>query len=140
MSGKHHYLWNETTPRRTASRACSAPIRGWDRMAHVLEAVARSDLALEIEFIDGETLHRWRDLIVDVVDHPPDWERFRYVASRHLREAGIETPEQFEEFLRSLPDLVDETLRYLTEARVREFMGSAVQGSVTAVKEYLECA
>jgi len=109
-------------------------------MANVLEAVAKSDLALEIEFIDGETLRRWKELILDVVDHPPDWERFRYVASRHLREAGIETPEQFEEFVRSLPDLVDETLRYLTEGRVREFMDSAVQGSVTAVKEYLECA
>src|SRR3972149_92563 len=40
-------------------------------MAHVLEAVARSDLALEIDFIDGDTLHRWRELILDVVDHPP---------------------------------------------------------------------
>ena len=109
-------------------------------MAHVLEAVARSDLALEIDFIDGDTLHRWRELILDVVDHPPDWERFRYIAGRHLREAGIETPEQFEEFVRSLPDLADETLRYLTEGRVREFMDSAVQGSVAAVKEYLECA
>jgi hypothetical protein len=109
-------------------------------MAHVLDAVARSDLALEIDFIDGDTLHRWRELILEVVDHPPDWERFRYIAGRHLREAGIETPEQFEEFLRSLPDLVDETLRYLTERRVGEFMDSAVQGSVAAVKEYLECA
>src|SRR3972149_615969 len=71
---------------------------------------------------------------------PPDWERFRFIASRHLREAGIETPEQFEEFVRSLPDLVDETLRYLTEGRGREVMGSARRGSVTAVKEYLECA
>ena len=109
-------------------------------MAHVLEAVARSDLALEIEFIDGDTLRRWKDVILDVVDHPPDWDRFRFIASRHLREAGIETPEQFEEFVRSLPDLVDETLRYLTEGRVREFMDSALQGSTAAVKEYLECA
>ena len=109
-------------------------------MAHVLDEVARSDLALEIDFIDGETLHRWRDVILDIVDHPPDWERFRYVAGRHLREAGIETPEQFEEFLHSLPDLVDETLRYLTEERVREFMERSLEQGVVAVKEYLQCA
>src|SRR3989337_1193922 len=58
-------------------------------MAHVLEAVARSDLALEIDFIDGDTLHRWRELILEVVDHPPDWERFRYIGGRPPREAGI---------------------------------------------------
>ena len=109
-------------------------------MGHVLDAVARSDLSLEIGFIDGDTLHRWKDVILDVVDHPPDWDRFRYTASKHLKEAGIESPGQFEEFLRSLPDLVDETLRYLTEKRVREFMERSQEASVDAVKEYLECA
>ncbi len=111
-----------------------------DLMAHVLDAVARADLELEIDFIDGDTLSRWKDVIVDVVDHPPDWERFRYIAGRHLREAGIETAEKFEEFLRSLPDLVDETLRYLTEERVNEFMERSLERGVGAVKEYLECA
>ena len=109
-------------------------------MTHVLHEVSRSDLALQIDFIDGETLHRWKDVIVEVIDHPPDWQRFRSVAGRHLREAGIESPQQFEEFLRSLPDLVDETLRYLSEKRVREFMERSVEQGVGALKEYLECA
>jgi hypothetical protein len=109
-------------------------------MAHVLNEIARSDLALNVEVIDGETLGRWKDIILDVVNHPPDWERFRYIASRHLRAAGIESPEQFQEFVRSLPDLVDETLRYLGEKRVREFMRRSLEESVGAVKEYLECA
>jgi hypothetical protein len=108
-------------------------------MGHVLTKIARSDLALEIDFIDGYTLSRWKDVILDVVRQPPDWERFRYLAGRHLREAGIESPEQFQEFLGSLPDLVDETLRYLTEERVREFMERSLERSVGAVKEYLEC-
>lgn len=111
-----------------------------DLMAHVLDEVARSDLALEIDFIDADTLGRWKELILEVVNHPPDWDRFRYLAGRHLREAGIETPEQFQEFVRSLPDLVDETLRYLTEKRLREFMGRSVDQSLEAVRGYLECA
>lgn len=109
-------------------------------MAHVLNEIARSDLALDIELIDSDTLGRWKDIILDVVNHPPDWERFRYIASRHLRAAGIETPEQFEEFLRSLPDLAEETLRYIGEKRVQEFMERSREESVRAVKEYLGCA
>jgi len=109
-------------------------------MGHVLNEVARCDLALEIDFIDGDTLRRWQEVMIDVVNHPPDWERFRYVAGRHLREAGIESPEAFEEFVRSLPDLVDETLRYLTEERVRAFAEESLKRSTEAVKEYLECA
>jgi hypothetical protein len=109
-------------------------------MAHVVEAVARCELALEIDFIDGDTLRRWQEVMVDVVNHPLDWERFRYVAGRHLREAGIESPEAFQEFVRSLPDLVEETLRYLTEERVQAFVEESRSRSLEAVKEYLECA
>jgi hypothetical protein len=109
-------------------------------MAHILNEIARSNLAPDVEVIDGETLGRWKHIVLDVVNHPPDWERFRYVASRHLRAAGIESPAQFQEFLRSLPDLVDETLRYLGEKRLRKFKKRSVEESMAAVKEYLECA
>jgi hypothetical protein len=111
-----------------------------DLMAHVMDAVARCDLKVDVDIIDGDTLGRWKDLIVDVVNHPPDWDRFRMIAGRHLREAGIESPEQFEEFLRSLPDLIDETLRYLTEERVGEFLEQSRELSLAAVKGYLQCA
>jgi hypothetical protein len=109
-------------------------------MAHILNEIARSDLALDVEIIDGDTLGRWKEIILEVVNHPPDWERFRYIASRHLRAAGIESPGQFQEFLQSLPELVDETLRYLGEKRLRQFMDRSLEESLRAVKEYLECA
>ena len=109
-------------------------------MAGVLEEVARCDLALDVGIIDGETLHRWRDVIMDLISHPPDWERFRYLAGRHLREAGLESPEAFQEFVRSLPELVEETLRYLTPERVGAFKEESLRGSLEAVREYLECA
>ncbi len=109
-------------------------------VAHVLEEVARSDLALEIDFIDGDTLGRWREVMLNVVNQPPDWERFRYVAGRHLREAGIETPEAWQEYLRSLPDMVERSLRYLAPERVRYFVEESRRLGLEAVKEYLECA
>ncbi len=109
-------------------------------MAHVINEVAQCDLLLEIDFLDGETLRRWKDVMLDVANSSPDWERFRYIAGRHLREAGIESPEAFEEFVRSLPDLVEETLRYLTEERVQAFAEESRDRALEAVKEYLECA
>ena len=109
-------------------------------VAHVLDEVSRSDLGLEIDFIDADTLRRWQELILQVINHPPNWERFRYVAGRQLGEAGIKSEGAFQEFLRSLPDLVDETLRYLTPERVQAFMEDSLNRSLEAVKEYLECA
>src|SRR3989304_2973468 len=57
-------------------------------MAHVLQEVARTDLELEIELFDVPTLRRWQEVMLEVVDHPPDWGRFRYIAGRVLRAAG----------------------------------------------------
>jgi hypothetical protein len=108
-------------------------------MAHVLDAVARCDLQLDIDFIDDDTLRRWRDVVMDVVQHPPDWERFRYIASRHLKAAGVDSPETFREFVRELPDMVEETVRYLTPERVKAYLEESMTQSLEAVKEYLEC-
>jgi len=109
-------------------------------MAHVLAEVARCDLALEIDFVDGEMLRRWQEVLLEVVRQLPDWERFRYVAGRHLREAGIESVQAFQDFVRSLPDLVNETLVYLTPERVQAFTQDSLNRSLEAVKEYLVCA
>lgn len=111
-----------------------------DMMAHILDHVVRTDLALEIDFIDADTLGRWREVIIELVESPPDWRRFRHLAGRHLRDGAAESPEGLEELLAALPDLVDETLRYLGPERVREFMERAADESENAVKEYLACA
>ncbi|MDO8615718.1 MAG: zinc dependent phospholipase C family protein [Dehalococcoidia bacterium] len=111
-----------------------------DLMVHVVEAVARSALDLQIDFIDRETLRSWHRLIIDFVNQQPDWDRFRDRAARHLKEAGFEGADDVEEMTRSLPDLVDETLRYLRPEIVRECLQDSTQRCVGAIKEYLACA
>src|SRR5438105_5612397 len=98
--------------------------RDRELLAHIVDAVARSDLDLEIGFIDSDTLCRWREVVIEMMGQPADWERFGRAARRHLP-AGAEESREFEEALRSLPDLVDETLRYLTPARIEEFLADA---------------
>jgi hypothetical protein len=108
-------------------------------MAHVVDSVARCDLAFDIGFIDAESLGQWQRVITDMMSRTPDWDRFRHGARRHLgydEGAG----DDFEEMVRSIPDLVDQTLRYLTVQRVEDFLRDAEERSLSAVKEYLQCA
>ena len=112
--------------------------RDGDLMLHIVEAIARFDLGLDIEFIDRDTLRRWHQLILDIVNASPDWERFSRGARRHLK-VDANANGEFEELARSLPDLVDETLQYLTRERLETFMEDSLRGSAEAVKEYLQC-
>lgn len=108
-------------------------------MAHVVDSVARCDLAFEIGFIDADSLSQWQGVVTDMMNRTPDWDRFRHGARRHLGYSESDG-EAFEEMVRSIPDLVDETLRYLTVERVEDFLRDAEDRSLSAVKEYLECA
>lgn len=107
-------------------------------MVHVLDSVTRCDIGLDIDLIDADTLRRWRDVITDIVQHEPDWERFRQGAKRHLKVNSDNN--DLDAFMASLPDLVDETLRYLTLERVEAFMEDSLKGSLEAVRDYLRCA
>jgi len=110
-----------------------------DFMAHVVDAVARCDLEFDLDFIDSDSLGQWQRIVTDMMSRAPDWDRFRHGARRHLgfpEGAG----DEFEDMVRSIPDLVDETLDYLTVQRVDDFLREAESRSRTAVKEYLQCA
>ncbi|HZP26720.1 MAG TPA: zinc dependent phospholipase C family protein [Dehalococcoidia bacterium] len=108
---------------------------------HILNAIAKVDLGLDIGFLDEGTLSRWREVVLDVVNHPPDWERFRYVASRHLQQPISDDEEAVAmvEFMRDLPSLVEETVRYLTPERIDAFLEVSKKEGTGAVREYL-CA
>jgi hypothetical protein len=108
-------------------------------MAHVVDSVARCDVAFDIGFIDADSLSQWQGVVTDMMNRTPDWDRFRHGARRHLGYSESDA-ESFEEMVRSIPDLVDETLRYLTVERVEDFLRDAEDRSLSAVKEYLECA
>ena len=113
-------------------------------MAEVMEAVARCDLELEIDFIDKDTLHKWRQVVTDLAHTQPDWDRFKSRIRRHLSDthgdAHGDLDGDGEELALSLPELVNETLRYLSRERLDEWMDQSLEESVAAVREYLRCA
>ena len=114
-------------------------------MAEVTEAVARCDLDMDIDFIDKESLHKWRQVVADFAQTRPDWDRFKSRIRRHIADTdaggnGEHEGEELAELARSLPDLVDESLRYLSRERLNEWMDESLEESVAAVREYLRCA
>ena len=108
-------------------------------VADVVDAVARCDLGLDLGFIDQATLRQWQKVVVDMMGSAPDWERFRNAARRHLGNGEADS-EDFEELVRSVPDVVDETIRYLTPELLDEFTAEALGRSLTSVREYLQCS
>lgn len=109
-------------------------------MRQVMEAVLCSGFQFDVEFIDAETLRRWHDVIVNLVRSEPDWEGFRRGARIHLQEFGLDAGDEIDEFMKSLPDLVNDTIRYLTPGRVRAFIEESLRCCLEAAKEYFECA
>ncbi|MEX2236584.1 MAG: zinc dependent phospholipase C family protein [Dehalococcoidia bacterium] len=101
-------------------------------------ALSKAALDIEVGFLERETLERWREVNLDVVARPPDWDRFRHIASRHLRDAGIETMEAIDAFMTTIPDLLTETHTHVTQQKVDEFMDLARERSLASVREYLQ--
>jgi hypothetical protein len=110
-----------------------------DLVLHVVEEVTRCDLSLDVGFIDYDTLRQWHGVVLDMIGTEPDWERFQRMAKRHLKDGEAESDE-FEDLVRAVPDLVDETVRYLSPELIDTFMETALERSLATVKEYLRCA
>jgi len=109
-------------------------------MLDIVQTVALCDLDLEIDFIDRDTLRNWHGIVTDFASTQPDWNRFKERTRKHLADTGIEADGECAELARSLPELVDETLRYLSRERLDEWMDESLDQSVAAVREYLQCA
>ena len=106
-------------------------------MAHVREELLATALDIRVGFIDVPTLEQWRQISVDVASHPPDWDRFRLIAGRHLKEFGVGTPEAVQEFMKDVPELLAETMNHVSVDRVQAFLDRTVEDSLETIKEYL---
>jgi hypothetical protein len=90
-----------------------------------------------IGFIDCDTLTRWRDVSADVLSHPASWDRFGTIASRHLRNYGVESEEDMAHFLDNIPDLLDQSIRQVTPERLEAFRERSRQRALASLREYL---
>jgi Zinc dependent phospholipase C len=108
--------------------------------ADLSEALAFTIEGIDVAgFIDRETLERWRKISLDTANRNMDWERMRSMVSNHLRFSGLEEGETLTEFLDSLPELLDETMAYVTNAEVEGFVQRSTAAARTVIERYLRC-
>ncbi|UCH86303.1 MAG: hypothetical protein JSU97_07150 [Dehalococcoidia bacterium] len=107
-------------------------------MSNIVKEIARPVQDLEVDFIDEGALGRWRELMVESLNHSPDWERFRYFGGRALKGLGVDTPAAIAEFVKTLPDLVAEATDYLSRERLDAFLERSLNEGREAIKEYLD--
>lgn len=100
--------------------------------------MAQAVLDIEVGFLERETLERWREVALDIVSHPPDWERFRFIAGRHLRSAGLQSPEALDELMKRVPEILQEAVRHVSPDRLSEYMEVSTRRAIEAVREYLQ--
>ena len=100
-------------------------------------ALFTSALDIDAGFIDRSTLEQWRDTTAAVTEHPPDWERFSFIASRHLSRAGIADEQGLGEFMQRVPELLDQTLAHVDQATLDAFFESTAERTARALGEWL---
>lgn len=105
--------------------------------AEIRAALATSSLALDVGFLDSETLERWLEVATDQTQHPPDWERFRHLSRRHLSGLGIESAEEWERFRETIPELLRRTIDHVSTAQVDAFLEQGTERARRAIEQYL---
>jgi hypothetical protein len=105
---------------------------------HVAEAIRRdllsTDLDIQTGFIDHEALAQWRDISADAVVRGPD---LRRLASRHLAAYGVKSEDEIEDFLRNVPDLLEQSIQEVTPERLAVFEERSRRRAREAIEEYL---
>src|SRR6476646_4317706 len=111
-----------------------------ENASEIREALRHCSLAMDVGFLDSEILERWLQVATDQSEHPADWERFRFQASRHLRERGVESPEDWERFREQIPELLQKTINHVSTAQVDAFLEEGRERTRMLLNRYLGIA
>jgi len=105
--------------------------------AEIRAALERCSLAIHVGFLDSATLRRWQEVAIDITRHPPTWDRFRLIGSRHLKGAGIEREEDLNAFIERIPEVLEQTIRHVTTAHVDAYLERSKERAVAVAERYL---
>lgn len=108
-----------------------------DQMRELRHALFDSAVAIDAGFVGRDLLERWRDTTAAMTEHPPDWERFSFIASRHLKSAGIESERGLRDFMESIPELLDDTLGHVDQHTLDGFFESTTERTVGVLRDWL---
>jgi len=107
-------------------------------MAEIRDALLASPLDVQVKFVDNATLQRWRDVAADMLSLTPNWDRFRYLAGRFLKGAGVETEQELAEFLKTVPDLIRKAREQVGEEQLQTAVDKMMGLSLKTLRDYVE--
>jgi hypothetical protein len=103
----------------------------------ISEALAGCSLAIDVGFLDRETLAKWLQVAIDQTKHPPDWRRFRYQGGRHLPGLSLESDDDLEAFIQRVPELLQQTMDHVSTRQVDAYVEQATEQAARLVRRYL---
>jgi hypothetical protein len=108
-----------------------------DTADRIRDALEGSSLAIDIGFLDSETLGKWLKVAIDQTRHPPDWRRFRFQGGRHLPGLDIESDAALDEFIQRIPDLLQRTIDHVSTKQIDAYLEQGKAAAARAIREYL---
>jgi hypothetical protein len=109
-----------------------------ETMAEIRAVLLAGPLDVEVRFVDNAALERWRDVAADMLSRLPNWDRFRYLAGRFLKGAGVETEQELEEFLKTVPDLIRKAREQVGEEQLQTAVDKMTGLSLKTLRDYVE--
>jgi hypothetical protein len=103
----------------------------------IREALEGCSLAIDVGFLDSETLAKWLQVAIDQTRHPPDWRRFRYQGGRHLPRVDLESDDALESFLERVPELLQQTIDHVSTKQVDAYLEESSAKSADLIRRYL---
>ena len=112
-----------------------------EQMQRMRHALFGSAVEIDAGFVDRPLLIQWRDTTAAMTEHPPDWERFSFIASRHLKERwDSRARPACGSFMETIPALLDDTLSRVDQAALDAFFESTAERTTTVLREWLGAA
>lgn len=103
----------------------------------IATALAGCSLAIDVGFVDSETLAKWLQVAIDQTKHPPDWRRFRNQGGRHLPGLSLESDDDLEAFLGRVPELLQRTMNHVSTRQVDAYVEGATEHAAAIIRRYL---
>ena len=110
------------------------------QMREIRRSLFGSAVEIDAGFVDRQLLTQWRDTTAAMTEHPPDWERFSFIASRHLQSAGIEDESGLMAFMESIPQLLDDAMSHVDQHTLNGFFESTCERTAAVLRDWLGAA
>ena len=104
-----------------------------------VKLLQKIDYDLKISFLPNANLDDWREFLISHINNGFNWQRINFMAKR-IAGGNKNHPalNYADDFIKNLPESINEIYKYVPEYRIRYFLHSARETVIKALKQYLK--